>query len=142
MAIRRRALLGVGMLLLAASCGGSGKPKGDGGNDAPYDTPLGDTVSDRPYDGGGGDADPGGDATGTPKQPLGTPCALGSDCQSGFCADGVCCSTACTEVCRSCAAQGSVGTCLPVDVGTDPRNECDDLGVASCSSKADSKAAW
>lgn len=36
------------------------------------------------------------------------------DCQSGFAADGVCCDTACTEVCKSCNVMGSVGTCTNI----------------------------
>lgn len=34
-----------------------------------------------------------------------------TNCQSGFAADGVCCDTACTEVCKGCNVMGSVGTC-------------------------------
>jgi hypothetical protein len=37
-------------------------------------------------------------------------CGAGPECQSGFCVDGVCCATACTEACRTCA----IGTCLDV----------------------------
>jgi len=37
-------------------------------------------------------------------------CGAGPECQSGFCVDGVCCATACTEACRTCAT----GTCLDV----------------------------
>ena len=37
-------------------------------------------------------------------------CGAGSECQSGFCVDGVCCATACTEACRTCAT----GTCIDV----------------------------
>jgi hypothetical protein len=40
--------------------------------------------------------------------PLGWSCNAGSDCQSGFCADGVCCNTACTDPCYQCASQGVV----------------------------------
>jgi len=41
---------------------------------------------------------------------LGDPCSQGSDCQSGFCADGVCCNTSC-GTCHSCNLPGSVGLC-------------------------------
>lgn len=34
-----------------------------------------------------------------------------SDCKSGFAADGVCCDTACTGVCKSCNVMGTVGSC-------------------------------
>ena len=33
---------------------------------------------------------------------------------------------------RDLRRAGNVGTCIPADVGTDPRNECADQGVASC----------
>jgi hypothetical protein len=47
---------------------------------------------------------------------LGDPCATNADCHSGFCAQGVCCSAACTGVCETCLhAQGAPadGTCGP-----------------------------
>jgi len=45
----------------------------------------------------------------------------GASCQSGNVADGVCCDTTCTQVCKSCNAMGTAGTCS--DIGyyqTDP----------------------
>lgn len=42
---------------------------------------------------------------------LGNSCIADAGCSSGFCVDGVCCNTACTENCKSCNVQGSVGTC-------------------------------
>ena len=138
----RRALLGVAVALFVGSCGGgaeSRKPDAGVGTDGSADTPAGqDAASDRPFDGGaggGGDGavDQGGDGGGMQGLPLGQPCAQASECVSGFCADGVCCGSACTEVCRTCAAQGSLGTCLPADLGTDPRNDVrHDSGIASC----------
>jgi hypothetical protein len=62
----------------------------------------------------------------------GAPCTANAMCASGFCVDGVCCTTACTGTCMTCAAAGSVGTCMPAEVGTDPRDECPDDGVATC----------
>jgi hypothetical protein len=53
-------------------------------------------------------------------------------CNSGFCAQGVCCSTACAGLCASCALAGSVGTCASVPAGQDPLNQCTDAGAASC----------
>jgi hypothetical protein len=65
------------------------------------------------------DVDCGG--TNCPKCPQGKTCQIGGDCTSTFCTDGVCCGEACTEVCYSCAAAGSVGECIPVDkYGEDP----------------------
>ncbi|MHB8879334.1 MAG: hypothetical protein ACYC8T_37035 [Myxococcaceae bacterium] len=88
-----------------------GEPDGgepDGGPDG------GDAGQDAGWDGGidgGPDAgiDAGTDA-GTPGS-LGWPCSAGSQCNSNICADGVCCSTACTGSCNACNLSGSAGTC-------------------------------
>jgi hypothetical protein len=53
-------------------------------------------------------------------QPLGSPCQLGGDCASGFCAGGTCCSSVCNGLCESCGLEGSKGTCTPVPAGTKP----------------------
>ena len=55
----------------------------------------------------------------------GDSCACASDCQSGFCVDGVCCNTACTDTCLSCDTQGSPGVCTFVPAGGAPRQETD-----------------
>jgi hypothetical protein len=64
----------------------------------------------------------------------GTPCALGAECQSGQCADGVCCNAACGGTCQACTlakkGAGADGTCGPIVAGTDPDSECG--GAASC----------
>lgn len=41
----------------------------------------------------------------------GEPAIDGTNCQSGNAADGVCCDTACTEVCKTCSLMGMKGTC-------------------------------
>ena len=48
------------------------------------------------------------------KLPPGAACASPGDCVSGFCVEGVCCATACTESCESCAQPGKLGTCSVV----------------------------
>jgi hypothetical protein len=62
-----------------------------------------------------------------PKQP-GEPCSSGPECQSGFCADGVCCNNWCLGECQACTAAkkgyGSDGTCAPVKLGLDTEREC------------------
>jgi len=63
---------------------------------------------------------------------IGQACRTGADCASTFCADGVCCKSACTGTCQTCAAAGNVGTCIPADVATDPRSDCADQGAATC----------
>ncbi len=62
----------------------------------------------------------GGDA-GT-KSAAGQTCGCASDCASNFCVDGICCSTACNEACKTCAAPGSAGTCTFAIAGTQPRD--------------------
>jgi hypothetical protein len=73
----------------------------------------------------------------TKKAVNGTTCQTGkaSQCQSGFCVEGVCCDTACSGTCQSCVAAftgGADGTCAPVADGTDPDGECADQGSAAC----------
>ena len=46
--------------------------------------------------------------------PLGAPCEGADDCSSGFCADGVCCISACAGSCDAC---GDDGPCEPVTGG-------------------------
>src|SRR6185437_6371133 len=66
----------------------------------------------------------------------GAACAKADECQSAFCADGVCCDTACTGTCQACTAakkgSGADGTCGTIAAGTDPDGECDDQGAPSC----------
>ena len=54
--------------------------------------------------------------------PNGQPCGLSTECQSGVCADGVCCSTTCTAPCKACDNPGSVGTCTNVFFQDPPRH--------------------
>ena len=51
-------------------------------------------------------------------------CERAAQCATGFCADGVCCATACTEKCYSCNLAASVGSCMPAPERQDPRREC------------------
>jgi hypothetical protein len=63
----------------------------------------------------------------------GQSCASAVECLSGFCAQGVCCGTACQGACTSCALPSSLGTCSNVANGApDPQKTCRDLGAASC----------
>jgi hypothetical protein len=66
-------------------------------------------------------------------KPIGAFCALGSECASTFCAQGVCCSTACAGACKSCALPGSMGTCGDVATGApDPSNTCVVQAASTC----------
>jgi len=41
-------------------------------------------------------------------------CTDNRQCVSGFCADGVCCTSACNGACEACAEAGNVGQCIAV----------------------------
>jgi hypothetical protein len=59
-------------------------------------------------------------------------CTSSDECLSGHCAQGVCCSTACTGPCRSCALPGSLGTCATVLPGAlDPFGSCGEGGTCN-----------
>jgi hypothetical protein len=66
----------------------------------------------------------------------GKACKVGTDCGTGFCADGVCCDTACGGTCQACTAAltgGTDGTCSSVKVNTDPHNSCSGgAGAEAC----------
>ncbi len=67
------------------------------------------------------------------KKPVGSICGAGTECGSGFCAQGACCATACKDSCYSCGLAGSRGTCKPVAKNVrDPQGQCQDQGPASC----------
>ena len=57
---------------------------------------------------------------------LGVACTSNGQCQSGFCQQGVCCATACTNQCQSCNLTGSVGTCTtrPANSTCNDGNNC------------------
>ncbi len=59
------------------------------------------------------------DGAGACKKSNGTACVTPTECVSTFCADGVCCSNACTTDCRACNLAGSMGTCSTVPKGSD-----------------------
>lgn len=79
----------------------------------------------------------------------GTTCSKGSQCQSGYCVDDVCCENACDGTCEICNGdvdgsghvekdeQAGKGKCLPFEKGVDYDDECADLSpcVASCDGK-------
>lgn len=90
--------------------------------------PAPDSSPDRSPD-GAVDAPPDAPA---PLLANGAACAAGPACASGFCVDGVCCGSACTESCSSCKLAGMVGTCAAVPNGQDPDNECPTDPVAGC----------
>jgi hypothetical protein len=63
-----------------------------------------------------------------------------SNCASGFCVEGLCCSSAsCSDPCRSCAVVGHEGTCMQAAAGTEVPGSCSNGqacdGSGSCKSK-------
>lgn len=60
------------------------------------------------------------------KRADGSPCQRAAECASGYCVDGVCCTSSCAGPCQACDASGSCGS---VASGTDPEGEC---GLAYC----------
>jgi hypothetical protein len=50
----------------------------------------------------------------------------GPQCQSGHCADGVCCSTACSGSCQWCNSQSFLGTCTSAG-GTTENVRCSEV---------------
>jgi hypothetical protein len=57
------------------------------------------------------------------KKARGEACTAAGECLTGFCADGVCCSAACTGRCRACVKEltgRDTGTCSDVMAGVKP----------------------
>jgi FG-GAP repeat len=59
---------------------------------------------------------------------LGAACSENTQCVSGFCADGVCCNSACPGMCEACSSAkktyGSDGECEPIAATKNPDGEC------------------
>jgi hypothetical protein len=119
---------GILLALLLAACS---KPEG---LSAHYEGGVGDVPArfDTGTPNTTGSAGGGGEEVHPTLLILGAQCTSASECESAFCADGVCCNSACDGTCTTCAAANSLGTCVPADIGTDPRDQCPDEGVASC----------
>jgi hypothetical protein len=67
------------------------------------------------------------------KKPLGAVCEAGEDCESGACADGVCCNSACSGPCVSCNQPDKLGRCFPSPAGAaDPHGLCPNMPAESC----------
>lgn len=62
----------------------------------------------------------------------GTACKADAECDTGRCADGVCCNRACAGTCEACDLPGTAGTCTPV-VGAPKHGACGAAGADPCS---------
>ncbi|MFO0675837.1 MAG: hypothetical protein U0169_04845 [Polyangiaceae bacterium] len=71
----------------------------------------------------------------TSDTPDGAPCTAASECASRFCVDGVCCASACTGTCLTCAV--TPGTCTPVR-NADDADSCP--GARSCDATGQCRA--
>jgi len=56
----------------------------------------------------------------------GEACTTASQCVTGHCVDGVCCTSACEGTCEACQLS-ETGICAPIPAGEDPDGECGDL---------------
>jgi hypothetical protein len=119
----------------AAGCGGAGesrKPDGSPPPDAPIDMAVAGRGGGSGAGGGTGGGIAGAGGSVAPGGEVGAACAIDDDCKSGHCFDSICCRSDCSGLCQSCAQPGSVGTCMNVPVGLDPRADCQDDGVTGC----------
>ena len=72
--------------------------------------------------------------------PQGSACDDPADCASGFCADEVCCATACDGPCdEGCSAEG---VCRRARPGTDPNDACPGDGPCVASAPGESRWGW
>src|SRR6185503_11729978 len=107
------------------------KKSGSGNPDASDGGVLEGGITDGPKK-DGGDGPDGACPTGqTGTKAPGDACRCNSECGSRFCVDGVCCSTACTEGCKTC---NSAGTCVNRQSGEDPRDAstCVKMPATTC----------
>lgn len=99
-------------------CGSAG-----GGPDGSADGLSRDTATDAP---------PAPDDVPRSGRPPGVACVAPEDCESGVCADGVCCRTTCGDPCLVCNVSGQEGTCVAAPAGEDPRGGCDPEAASTC----------
>ncbi len=68
-----------------------------------------------------------------PPLKLGVKCSLASDCESGHCVEGLCCDSACTGGCLTCATATQLGRCAPRPAYATPRDSsCTRQAVSTC----------
>jgi hypothetical protein len=123
---------GDGVLDEIDNCPGRANP---GQQDATEDgtgDDCGDADASAADSGSGSDAGSGSDG-GTGARALAAACTDGSQCQTGFCVDGVCCESACRDVCRACNLPDMGGQCAAIPAGQpDRRGGCAAQTVDTC----------
>ncbi|HVZ71134.1 MAG TPA: hypothetical protein VHJ20_02060 [Polyangia bacterium] len=120
--------------IVAEGCGGGshgGGGAGDGG------TATGGTGGGAGHTGVGGSTGGAGGTTcmnPTVKKSTGAACICDGECTSSHCVDGVCCTTACTEACKTCSDKTSLGVCISRGAGDAPRTTdgCTKSDVSTC----------
>src|SRR4051794_10732142 len=110
--------------LVAVGCGGAARTTGN-----PNPPPIDDPDSGSPPD---NSPPPKMDAAPPTGAANGQKCTSRTQCESGFCTDGVCCDTTCTTGCMACDVTGSLGTCTNVPDNEDPHNDCSPDAVTTC----------
>ncbi len=79
------------------------------------------------------------------KHPAGSACTSAAECEDGNCADGVCCTSACTGPCQACDVAGSVGTCATASGRPHGTRTCgggsDACSLGACDGKDGTKCA-
>lgn len=86
--------------------------------------------------------------TNAPLRVKGASCQNKSECQSGHCADGVCCATACDAPCHTCVLPMMEGSCEVAIEDQNPRslckedtlNECGEIAACDSAGKCKKKA--
>jgi hypothetical protein len=67
------------------------------------------------------------------KKDDGSQCTLGDECKSSNCVEGICCDTACSGLCKTCALQSSLGVCSNIPSGMpDDGGGCTAQSEMSC----------
>ena len=94
--------------------GGSDAKATDGADAGQPDASLADRPADLP---GVCSTDAGAKSKGKAEA-----CTCDSECRTGFCVDGVCCATACTDTCKACNLPIALGECSLVPSGAKPSN--------------------
>lgn len=89
--------------------------------------------------GGATDSIPRGDVVELALDPLGATCEVGGTCESGECADGVCCDAACDAPCTACVA----GRCRAItEAVAEPHGRCDaPAGTCGATGQCDAEGA-